>query len=702
MRGLRYRIEKICVILIMTFLCNVTYSQSLKLPDSLFAKPIVTIDTTDFTVADYIWYYSKYAQIRQANIDLYDTTVDFFDLCLDAFILYKMKVMEAEGLQLDTTRAFRNDFFKYLKQTAHNFIYEGAEEKREKFVRQEYDRLHWDYEVAHIFIKSNIYSSPKDTLEAFNKTKKILLEISSGKSFEQCVREYSDDNLSKDLGGNVGFVTAMVSPYEYEDALYKSNVGDIVSARTAEGWYILKVLQKRKTKGAVDAAIIMVYPQSEDSLGWNNAKLIIDTVYEQLQIGVPFDTLSFKYNLNEQLRSQNGLLGLVDNGMPYSREIKETLFNMQNDGEYSEPLKLPYGYAIVKRRWLLPLPGFAAYEDAYEKRIGADKSRASVVDNCYVEKMKQHLGFKEYRNELENCMKYVDASILLGKWSAPELSSDAILFEIGSEKFTRNDFFQYLQAIQKNRLRDVHDKDMLVRIRFEDYVTRRLEFASMKDLEKNDKNFQYTMQEYHDGMIVYELMQQEVYEEAERDSVGMKFYFNQHRENYMTEKRTVSAWIYIKNPKLHDKVLEMLYEQQDWYYWHDKKTKYAEKMEHYKNIGSPQLYILDVINSKKANSIDVDTKEPLISPNDVILKRCGPEEAPRECIMPNKIADYGDSLHVAYYNLASRQLTYEEAKGQLLIDYQQELEEQWVKSMKKRHVVARNEDVVNQLKEIIE
>lgn len=702
MQVLRLRIKKVCVILLMTLCGGMAYSQSLQIPDSLLKQSIVKIDTTEFTVADYVWYYSKYEQIRQANIDLYDTTVGVFDLYLDEFIPYKMKVMEAEALQLDTTRAFRNDFFKYLKQTAHNFIYDGAEEKREKFVRQEYDRLHWDYEVAHIFIKSNRYSSPKDTLEAFNKTKKILSEISAGKSFERCVQEYSDDNLSKDLNGNMGFVTAMVSPYEYEEALYKSNVGEVVTARTMDGWYILKILQKRETKGAVDAAIIMIYPQTEDSTGWNNAKMIIDTVYEQLQAGVPFDTLSLRYNLNEQLRKTNGIIGLIDNGMPYSREIKETLFNMQNDGEYSKPLRLPYGYAIVKRRWVLPLPGFDAYKIGYEKRIEADKSRSSVVDNIYLEKMKQHLGYKEYRNELENCIKYVDASILLGKWTAPELQSDVVLFEIGSEKFNRSEFFQYLQAIQKNRLRDVHDKDMLVRIRFEDFVIRRLEFASMKDLEKNDKKFQYTMQEYHDGMIVYELMNQEVYEEAERDSVGMKFYFNQHRENYMTAKRTVSAWIYIKNPKLHDKVLEMLYEQQDWYYWHDKKTKYAEKMEHYKNIGSPQLYILDVINSKKANSIDVDTKEPLISPNDVILKMCGPEDAPRECIMPNMIADFGDSLHVAYYDLASRQLTYEEAKGQLLLDYQKELEKLWLQALKKRHTIELHQEVANQVKQIIE
>lgn len=676
----------------MTFACCIVYSQSLQIPDSLLKKPIVKIDSTEFTVADYVWYYSKYARIVQDNSELYDTTISLFDTYLDEFIVYKMKVLEAEGLQLDTTRAFRDEFFKYVKQTAHNFMYKGAEQEKENFVKKEYDRLHWDYEVAHIFIKSNVYSSPKDTLEAFNKTKKVLSEIASGKSFEQCVQEYSDDNLTKDLGGNVGFVTAMVSPYEYEEALYKSKVGDIVTARTSEGWYILNVLQKRETKGAVDAAIIMIYPQSEDSLGWNTAKLTIDTVYEQLQAGVPFDTLNLKYNLNEQLREQNGLLGLVDNGMPYSREIKETLFSLQNDGDYSKPIKLPYGYAIVKRRWLLPLLSFDAYETAYEKRIQADKSRASVVDNIYINKMKQSLGYKEYRSELETCLKYVDASILLGKWTAPDLNTDAVLFEIAGEKYSRNDFFQYLQVVQKNRIRDVHDKDMLVRIRYDEYVTRRLEFASMKDLEKNDKDFQYTMQEYHDGMIVYELVNQEVYQEAARDTIGQRFFYNQHPDFYKTLRRCEEVQFSCANEKVKQKAIKLLNSQIAWYHGNE-AVKDAARIEYYENKGTPQLYVINSLNTKKGEVISVDM-------GDAILRQ--PIDIVDDSVQPEIRLTVGNTIDMLYYCIQSRRQNLNEVKNEVLNDYQKDLEMQWLKSMKKRHIVEKDREVANQVKHIIE
>ncbi|MCQ2960426.1 MAG: peptidylprolyl isomerase [Bacteroidales bacterium] len=687
MQGL---IKQALIILFVTFFTLHTASaqeNNLATNCSFKDSILVRIDTTNYTVADFLWFYKKYSVYGLDD----SATINSY---LNKFIEYKTKVAEAEDLQLDSTRAFKNEFFKYLKITAHERMYEGEDKKLDEFVKMEYDRLHWDYEVAHIFIKSNKYDSPKDTAEIWNKVLQIKKELENGKSFETCVQEYSDDNLSKENNGNVGYITSMVSPYEYENVLYNANVGDIVTARTADGWYFIHVLNKRETKGAVDAAVILIYPKSEDSTEWHNARLTIDTVYNLLTDGYSFDSLSLIYNKNERLRETNGILGLIDNGMPYSKEIKETLFALENDGDFSKPIRLPYGYAIVKRRWIMPLPGFEAYRSGYEKRIAADKSRCTVINSFYENKMKNDLHYIMYGDELEKCMQYIDASILLGKWTKPKLDKDAVLFELGGESYGRNDFFDYLQVIQKNRLNDIHDKDMLVRIRFEDYVTRRLEFATMRNLEKKDADFQYTMQEYHDGMIVAELINQEVIQEAAKDSVGMRFYFNQHKENYMTEERTVYATIYIKNPKLHDKVLNMLYQQQHWYYGSKTKAKYANKMAYYESLGSPQLYILNIINAKTPNAIDVSIKEPLRLPNDVISEECS---LIQKCIMPEKIADRGDSLDVTYYYLSQRQQTINEAKEQLLIDYQQETERIWLKSLMKRHTKSINEPIFNEL-----
>ncbi len=679
------------VLLVFLFVSFISFSQErLQIPDSVIKSTIVRVDSTDFSVGDFIWFYTKYNALGNSDTMSLNAYVD-------KFIEYKLKVAEAEHMQLDTTRAFRDELFKYYKMTAHDKMYGGSEKMRENMVKQEYDRLHSDYEVAHIFIKSNVNDSPKDTLAAWNRMRDVKEKLQNGASFEECVQKYSDDNLSKQFNGNVGFITAMVSPYEYEEALYNAKVGETVTVRTEEGWYFLKVLGKRATKGAVDAAIILIYPETNDTIGWNKAKTTIDSVYKQLQAGVPFDTLSNRYNLNENLRQNKGVLGLIDNGMPYSREIKETLFTMQTDGEYSKPLLLPYGYAIVQRLYVMELPGFEAYRNGYAKRIENDPSRSSVVNRYYENKMKQSLGFSENREELERCMQYVDASILLGKWTAPKFEDDVTLFQISGKNYGRNEFFSYLQAIQPNRLRDVHNKDMVVRIRYNDYVLRKLELAAMQDLQKNDKDFQYTMEEYHDGMIVYELVKREVLEAAEQDSVGMRFFFSQNKEKYITPQREESVVFTINNMKEYPKVQKLLSKQLLWYGNQEVKLKDANKIAYYESLGSPQLYILNTINAKYANAIDVDKKEPLRKPEDIIETNC-PARYKNQCIMPDEIVYSGNQVHVKYYELESRQQTIEEAKSQLLLDYQKEIERLWLNSLQKRHTIEKKSAVVEQLK----
>ena len=689
-------------VLIVCMLPLAIFSQPVPpIPESLMSDTIVTIDTVSYTTRDFVWFYTKYTSYETDD----STGVDSY---LNKFVEYRMKVAEAEQMQLDTTKAFRDDFFKYLKITAHNRMYQGAEEKLDKMVKMEYDRLHWDYEVSHIFVKSNIYDSPSAKRAAEEKINAIRSEIYHAATlpdytFRKCVQKYSDDNLSKEYDGNVGFITAMVSPYEYEEAVYNTNVGNMVTVRTAEGWYLILVLQKRPTKGAVDAAIIMIYPQTDDEQGWLEAKSTIDTVYAQLQQGVPFDTLSNRYNLNPQLRETNGVLGLIDNGMPYSRELKETMFALENDGDYSSPIKLPYGYAIIKRRWVLPLQSFEFYKDNLRERIEADRTRNTVIENEYLENMKRDLSYKPYPATLEWCLQFVDASILLGKWTAPVVE-DAPLFELNGYRYGVREFFEYLQAIQKNRLNDVHDKDMLVRIRFDNYVKRRAELATMKAMEKNDTEFQYTMQEYHDGMIVYDLMTQEVYQEAASDSTGMKFYYNQHKESYVTEPRSESVTFTCDNEKTVAKVMKLLNQQDLWY--NGAKVKDADKIAYYEQKGTPQMYIINTIASKNPNAVSVDVQDKILRhPDDVLMTITLLEEDDEGKMafakelkgISDKILVENNTITVTYYYFGSRQQTIKEAKEQLLMDYRKEIETQWMKSLSKRHSAEIDQPLLEKL-----
>lgn len=695
-------ILKFWSLLLLISITATSFSQT----DDVFKIPqgtIVTIDTTEYTAEDFVWFYNEYSRYTTQE----DTLNSKVDKYFNEFITYKMKVHEAENLKLDTAKAFKDEFFKYLKITAHEKLYKNADKMREDFIKLEYDRLHWDYEVAHIFIKSNIYDSPSAKQAAKEKIDTIQKEITYAATlpqvtFRECVQKYSDDNLSKEFDGNVGFITAMVSPYEYENAVYNAKVGDMVTARTADGWYLINILDKRPTKGAVDAAIIIIYPNSDSKEAWDSARTIIDTVYNKLTQGIPFDTLSAQYNIHEHLRRTNGVIGLIDNGMPYNKEIKETVFGLEHDGDFSKPIKLPYGYAIVKRRWVLPLPGFEAYHDGYSKRIESDISRNSIIEDYFENRMKEKLHFVENTQELENSLQYIDASILLGRWAPSENGfHDAVLFTIQNENYYRSDFFNYLKTVQSQRLRNVSDKDIAVRMRYNDYVKRRLEFAAMKDLEKNDKDFQYTMQGYHDGLIVYDLIDREVFHYAEEDTTGMKFYYSQHKEDFVTAPRRERVTFTCANEKVLAKVLKLL-DRQDLWYNGATKVKDCEKIAYYEQKGMPQMYIINSIGAKNHDDVSVDVLDKILRyPEDVL---CDTTECSKAAGICDKIIVLPDekTITVTYYYIASRQQTIKEAKEQLLIDYRKEIEKQWLKSLQKRHTYTINNECYDQLKNILE
>ena len=428
---------------------------------------------------------------------------------------------------------------------------------------------------------------------------------------------------------------------------------------------------------------------------------------------MPFDTLSNRYNLNPQLRETKGVLGLIDNGMPYSRELKESLFALENDGDYSAPIKLPYGYAIIKRRWALPLQSFEFYKDNFRERIEADRTRNTVIENEYLEKMKRDLSYKPHPATLEWCLQFVDASILLGKWTAPVVE-DAPLFELNGYRYGVREFFEYLQAIQKNRLNDVYDKDMLVRIRFDNYVKRRVELATMKNMEENDKEFQYVMQEYHDGMIVYDLMNREVFRYAEEDTVGMKFYYNQHKEQYMTEPRRESVTFTCDNEKTVAKVMKLLNQQDLWY--NGAKVKDADKIAYYEQKGTPQMYIINTIASKNPNAVSVDVQDKILRhPEDVLMTVTlvtleddeGKMAFAKELKgISDKILVENNTITVTYYYFGSRQLTFKEAKERVLANYREKVRRDWEKSLYKRHFSEVNETMLQMLntyyKDIVE
>ena len=160
----------------------------------------------------------------------------------------------------------------------------------------------------------------------------------------------SDDPSAKENGGDLGYFTVMQMVYPFESAAYNTKPGDVsMPVRTRYGYHIIKAVDKRKAKGEVTVAHIMVKTAekmtADDSL---KAKTKVDELYAKVKAGEDFAQLAKTYSDDKSSGAKGGELPMFGPGrMPI--EFEQASFALQTNGDVSMPFVTKYGWHIVKR-----------------------------------------------------------------------------------------------------------------------------------------------------------------------------------------------------------------------------------------------------------------------------------------------------------------------------------------------------------------
>ncbi len=594
------------------------------------------------------------------------------DEYLQLFENFKLKVVEAENQKLDTNKSFINELKGYRKQLTKPYLTDKAVDQ--KLIKEAYQRKQNRVRASHILIMVDKNASPKDTLLAYNKAKKIKKRLLAGEDFAKLAKEVSDDPSAKNNGGDLGYFSAFQMVYPFENAVYHLKVGEISDpVRTKYGYHIIKLTDKKPNPGEIKVAHIMIAtPPSMKEDDRKKAKEKIFDIFKELKNGADFGELAKKYSDDKGSGRKGGELPWFGTGRMVP-EFENAAFNLKNDGDYSQPIQTKFGWHIIKRISIKPLGNFDQIKDELKAKLSKD-ARANQSRKAVIARLKNEYKFSYDKNALKAFYKVVDNSIFEGKWDKSKAAKlTKTLYTLDNNEHSQQEFAEYLA--QNKKTRNKTDIKSYINKRFNEFINENIIKYEESRLPEKYPEFKYLLQEYHDGILLFNLTDKMVWTKAVKDTTGLKKYYNEHKNNYLWKQR-VDASIYTVPAKFNDKARKIALKRAK---KNLSKTETLDLLKKLDKKGKETFTIEDKIFQKEENKmVDQTNWKPGIG---------------------NSTIDNDKAIFV-YINkiVEPSPKPFKDCKGLVTADYQNYLEKEWIKSLRKKYPIKINNEVLNQVK----
>lgn len=464
---------------------------------------------------------------NNSNNSLDKKTLDEY---VDLFVNFKLKVEEAKAQGLDTTKSFINELAGYRSQLTKPYLTDAKVD--ESVLQEAYNRLKEDVEVSHILIRIQQNASPADTLAAWKKINAIAKRIEK-EDFAKVAKEVSEDESAKENNGYIGWVSAFRTVYPFETMAYNTKPGTISKpVRTAFGYHIVKVQGRRESQGEILVAHIMRFTEQGNDEKNKSAKFKIDSIYDRVKAGDDFGKLANDLSDDRGSATKNGELPWFGAGRMIP-EFENAAFALKNKGDMSAPIQSAYGWHIIK---LIDRKGIESFENMKEdlqSKVKRDE-RASLGLKSFVAKLKSDYKFTTNNESVKEYYSLLDKKTLTDSVFQLEAAKLAKpIMTIAAKAFTQSDFTQFLKAnsyTDKTAAADIIDE------KYAAFVEKEILAYEDSQLEKKYEDFRFLMQEYHDGILLFEVSNNEVWEKASKDTEGLAKYFNNNKADYKWEK----------------------------------------------------------------------------------------------------------------------------------------------------------------------
>ncbi|MEI6508370.1 MAG: peptidylprolyl isomerase [Bacteroidota bacterium] len=584
---------------------------------------------------------------------------------LDLYENFKMKVTEAGLKQLDTAQSFKSELSGYRTQLAKPYL--SDKKVTEQLVAEAYERMQTEINASHILINCAENASAKDSLIAFNKIMEIRKRILKGERFDSAAYSQSEDPSAVKNMGLLGWFTSFHMIYPFENQAYHTPKGEVsMPFRTRFGYHILRVNDKRAARGEVKISHIMLRTgQSASEETIKEAKLKIDSAYDKLMKGESFEKIVELYSQDDGSKANKGSMVWFGSFSNFPDEFKDMCFSLKK-GEISKPFKTTFGFHIVKIDDKRGLPDQKELEDGIKNKIGRD-SRAESSKIVVAQRIKKENNYKEFAENIKEFTDKLDSNFIKGQWAMEESKvANKPVISFNTKVYTARDlgnFIQVNQEAQPNGSIPVIMKGLFKKFSDE----KALEFEESM-LEVKYEDFKNLMQEYHDGILLFDLTDKMVWTKAVSDSAGLVKFHDANNTKYMWKERLKVYTYSCLSDKAKKEAMGMV-----------SKGKSVDeiKAKLNKKIGGTI-----VVTDQKTEKGEMPTIDKLWDKKGVV-----------------DIANENNTFkfYVVDGVVAPEPKSLKEAKGLVTSDYQNYLEKEWIKSLREKYPVKVNEETVKTL-----
>lgn len=731
---------KFLILLCFFYACA---SVNIKTKDNFKHDILLTVAGNPIPAEEFMYVYEK----NNFNNDSIYTAGDVKDY-LDLFINFKLKVQEAKDEGIDTTKSFLDEFNSYQSELIKPYLLETKE--TDSLAGKAYERLQYFIHASHILVRI----TNNDTTEAYNKIKDIYNELKQGKDFGQLAQSVSDDPSAKKNGGDLGYFTAFKMVYPFEKAAYETKVGEMSDIfRTQFGYHILKVHDREPNKGKVKVAHIVV---RKDGLDSAKAEDKIFEIADKLETGGDWDYLCKQFSDDEKTRGNGGELNFFDQGqLPIEfKEFENVAFSLENSGDIGGPVETPYGWHLVKLIEKRPPESFDEQKEFIIRQISKG-DREQVKEEIVLNRLKKESHFQENKAVFDQLIGKVDSTVFQDKWN-PELPDSVMqstLFEINNKSSTAADFVFFMQNNPRNKSHESPAKYLTGQ--YHNYIEK--ELYDFEERRISEQNFDYRMleKEYFEGLLLFEVMERNVWKKSTEDTVKLKEFYERNKDKYRTGER-VKAVIVSTNdaalmPIIKEEIAGDTLEFKKLSYQLDRQTLSVKLTNELKSLS---VELLKVPGSFVRIEYDPENVNPEVS--ELLERELKKNGVGKEKILFIKNKALSLTLNFTLISLSKKALEYKhnlnstltvkaeegifekgekevldalrwkvgisewndgarsyvvkidkilgdttkelrEVRGNVISDYQLELEKNWIDDLKSKYLVSVNDDVLNKM-----